>query len=401
MKKDVASFLIFRIGFFLFFSIIIFGSKAQSANDIDRVLLSVQANNTQLKSLKAYIKSEQLNIQSTNNLPDPEVSGYYLPQGAHPDGDYTEYQVSQAFEFPTLYAARKKWIKEQSNQLQIQLEITQKQILLEAEKHCLNLIYLNKKTQLQQERIAQSKEVFDLITELVERGESNKHELNQAKIGWVINQFTLENTRQEHRGVLTALQQLNGGVSIEFESQEYPKPLSIEHFDSIWAEKIIMDPILKDLEKEKQVSYRNININKHQGLPDLVIGYNYQGVPGYDYSGLYGGLTIPLWSNRNKVKAAQVKHESVVLNYSEKTAKYQSELIIKYSDFQFYLNKYNEYQNTLEGLTQDLLHSYKNEEITYVQYLMELYFYKEAFNAYLEIEHDLYRLKAELLSHQL
>lgn len=240
-----------------------------------------------------------------------------------------------------------------------------------------------------------------MITILFNKGEVSRQELNQAKIGWLQNQFSYEKTAQYRSTVLIALQQLNGGNSITFNQHNYPEPLQLLNFDSIWSEKTLADPILKELEEEKLISRHTILLNKQMGLPDMVVGYNYQGVPGFDYSGIYGGMTIPIWNNKHRVKAAQAQYESLKLNGDEKTSRYKSEQQIKYSDFQFFLEKYTEYENTLEGLTHDLLESYRDGEITYIQYYMELHFYKEAFDRFLEVEYDLHKLRAELLAHRL
>lgn len=370
-------------------------------NELDKVLNEIRVNNIELKTLEAYSKSERLNIKTFNNLSDPEVSGFYLPLGNHPPGDYTEYQITQSFEFPTVYSARKKLINQQESQLYRQFEKTKQEVLLKAKNHCLDLIYLNKKLQLEQERIDQAKKVFDMIQVLFNTGEASLQELNQAKIGWFQNQFDSEKTTQEQKTVLIALQQLNGGISVTFNQSDFPQPLELESFDSIWAEKVLKDPKLKELEEEKLVSYQAISVSKQMGMPDLMVGYNYQGVPGFDYHGIYGGLSIPLWSNRNKVKVAQAQYESLKLNLDEKTSLYKSEQQIKYSNFQFYLKKYREYENTLDGLSHDLLDAYTKGEITYIQYYMELHFYKQAFDTFLEVEHDLHKLKAELLTHRL
>lgn len=347
--------------------LLLFTEVFAQENEMDKILNAVRLNNIELKTLQSFVKSEGLYIKSSNNLADPEIIAYYLPFGIHLPGDYSEYQISQAFEFPSVYSARSRLINQQQRQLRVQYEKAEQEILLNAKKHCLNIIYLTRKMQMEQERIQQAKSVFEMITILFNKGEVSRQELNQAKIGWLQNQFSYEKTAQYRSTVLIALQQLNGGNSITFNQHNYPEPLQLLNFDSIWSEKTLADPILKELEEEKLIARHTILLNKQMGLPDMVVGYNYQGVPGFDYSGIYGGMTIPIWNNKHRVKAAQAQYESLKLNGDEKTSRYKSEQQIKYSDFQFFLEKYTEYENTLEGLTHDLLESYRDGEITYIQ----------------------------------
>ena len=76
--------------------------------NIEELLNEIEQNNTELKGYQSFIESQQLENRSNNNLPDPQLSGFYLPFGDNETGDYTEYQLSQSFEFPTVYAARGK-----------------------------------------------------------------------------------------------------------------------------------------------------------------------------------------------------------------------------------------------------------------------------------------------------
>jgi hypothetical protein len=85
------------------------GLFAQNAQE-ETLLKQIEQNNKQLQAYQSYIGSRQLINKTENNLPDPQVSAFYLPYGEHATGDYSEYQISQGFEFPTVYAARGKQI---------------------------------------------------------------------------------------------------------------------------------------------------------------------------------------------------------------------------------------------------------------------------------------------------
>ena len=77
--------------------------------NIGELLNEIEQNNTELKAYQSFIDGQKLQNKSGNNLPDPQLSGYYLPFGDHQTDDYTEFEISQSFEFPSVYAARNKW----------------------------------------------------------------------------------------------------------------------------------------------------------------------------------------------------------------------------------------------------------------------------------------------------
>ncbi|MEQ9007794.1 MAG: hypothetical protein RLP12_07915 [Ekhidna sp.] len=95
-----------------------FGLIAQSTS-IESILREVEQNNQELKALSQYAESRALELKSGNNLPDPQLGAYYLPFGEHSTGDYSEFQVSQSFEFPTVYSTRRNLIDKQTDQLQL------------------------------------------------------------------------------------------------------------------------------------------------------------------------------------------------------------------------------------------------------------------------------------------
>jgi cobalt-zinc-cadmium efflux system outer membrane protein len=88
--------------------LITLGGFAQSPG-ILAALQSIEQNNLELQAISSFNENIRLQLRSENQPPDPQIGGYYLPFGAHTPGDYSEFEISQSIEFPTVYAARKKW----------------------------------------------------------------------------------------------------------------------------------------------------------------------------------------------------------------------------------------------------------------------------------------------------
>jgi hypothetical protein len=91
-----------------------FVTDFSQTENVGELLNDIEQNNTELKGYQSFIESQLLENKSTNNLPDPQLSGFYLPFGDNTTGDYTEYQISQSFEFPSVYGARGKWNESKS-----------------------------------------------------------------------------------------------------------------------------------------------------------------------------------------------------------------------------------------------------------------------------------------------
>ena len=149
--------------------------------NIGELLNEIEQNNTELKGYQSFIESQQLENKSTNNLPDPQLSGYYLPFGDNATGNYTEYEISQSFEFPTVYGSRNKWNDLKSIQLQTSYSKKRQEVLLDAKTVLIELAFFQKQKDIETERRTQSKQVFDQIQELYNKEQVGILDLNKAK----------------------------------------------------------------------------------------------------------------------------------------------------------------------------------------------------------------------------
>lgn len=382
--------------------LISFGTIAQN-KEIEKVLQQVEQNNKELQAFASLIESKKLELKSSNNLPDPQFGAYYLPFGEHNTGDYSEFQISQSFEFPSVYSSRNELIKKKQTQLELEYASKRQAILLSAKEYCLELIYLDKKQNLEQKRVQQSKKVFNQLKELYKKEEVGILDFNKAKVAWMQEQFKVSKIEVEKKNILLLLRNLNGENPMDFTATNYTTPLSIMPIYSVWSKKMELDPTLNLLQQEEELALQKIRFNKQKSLPNLTAGFNYQGVSGSNYSGIYGGISIPLWSNKNKVKAAKANYNFQQLNTHSETLKVYAKFEKQYNGYQILLSEFQEYQATLNGLNSDalLLKTYELGEISFMEYYLELKFYQEAVNAMVEMERQVHQQKAEILKHQL
>lgn len=378
------------------------GTIAQN-KEIEKVLQQVEQNNKELQAFASLIESKKLELKSSNNLPDPQFGAYYLPFGEHNTGDYSEFQISQSFEFPSVYSSRNELIKKKQTQLELEYASKRQAILLSAKEYCLELIYLDKKQNLEQKRVQQSKKVFNQLKELYKKEEVGILDFNKAKVAWMQEQFKVSKIEVEKKNILLLLRNLNGENPMDFTATNYTTPLSIMPIYSVWSKKMELDPTLNLLQQEEELALQKIRFNKQKSLPNLTAGFNYQGVSGSNYSGIYGGISIPLWSNKNKVKAAKANYNFQQLNTHSETLKVYAVFEKQYNGYQILLSEFQEYQATLNGLNSDalLLKTYELGEISFMEYYLELKFYQEAVNAMVEMERQVHQQKAEILKHQL
>ena len=371
--------------------------------NIEKLLNVIEHNNTELKGYQSFIESQQLQNKSANNLPDPQLSGYYLPYGDNITDTYTEYQISQSFEFPTVYAARGKWNDLKSVQIQSAYAKKRQEVLLNAKEFLIELTFLKKQKAIETERRTQSKQVFEQIQELFNKDEVGILDLNKSKIAWIQEQFIVEQIESDIQILISKLKTLNGGKPLDLLSPQMVLPIEIGNIENLWQEKLANDPFLQELKTNEAASFQKVKLEKNKVLPNVALGYNYQGVNGNNYSGFYGGLSIPLWSSRNKVKAAQAKYEYQQSNTQVITTSFYSQFQETFNRYQLMLSKYNEYHNMMGNLESEklLFKAYLLGEYSFMNYYVELQFYRNASDKLLQMGKELQLLEAQLLKHQL
>ena len=370
---------------------------------IDIALQDIEQNNLELQALVSLGENKRLELLSGNQPPDPQIGAYYLPFGAHTPGDYWEFEISQSIEFPTVYGARKKWIDAQVLEADLALRIRRQAILLSSEQLCIELIHLRKRYVLEMERFEQAKKIEEQIAVLHEKGQVGILELNKAKVAWMQVQFTVQHLENEENGLLLSLMDLNGGQALAFEATAYERDLLLTEKDTLWREMLARDPVLRQLDQRQAIAAQGMKVAKSEGLPDITAGYNYQGIAGSNYSGVYAGLSIPLWSNKHKVNAARSDLTYQKAVFSAETTQARIGFEKRYQTYQLQFSEYEEYRSTLDGLNSEalLLQAYVLGEISFLEYHMELQFYRQAIDAMLLREKDLHLNKAELQRHQL
>lgn len=378
------------------------GLSAQKIG-VDQVLEQISKNNRQIKAYQSFIASRNLANKSENNLQDPQVSAFYLPFGEHETDDYYEYQISQRFEFPTVYGARSKRIEKQEELLELEYETLRQEVLLDAKKQLLELQVLQKHKELEQQRMKQAKEVYDQVQRLFEAEQIGILELNKAKVAWIQEQFEMDQLEIQIESVLRDLQKLNGGEIIEVVQLQISEETELLSQEAIWQEKLSTDPEVKALQAQTELAEQQVKLEKNKILPDLSLGYNYQGVSSSNYSGFLGGLSIPLWNSNNKVKAAKARYEYEQSNSDFVQAELYTAFLEKFQRYQLLNEKYLEYEETFQDLNSEelLFKAYELGEFSFLDYYREVEFYRRAYNKMLEMEKELLQLKAELLKHQL
>jgi len=385
----------------LFVLSFVINTKAQSS--IDTVLANIAKNNKTILANTQYWEAQKLQYKTGLTPYNPTVNYDFMAGSPNTAGNQNDFTVTQSFDFPTAYIKKKQLSEQQIAQAEFQLTAKRQDVLLEAKIICTELVYRNKlQSQLIQRKQNTEKLLSDFQAKL-NKGEGNILDVNKAQLQLIeINKEFQQNLTSINQ-LNQKLTELNGGSVIIFLDTIYPLLPNIPAFEQLENEIEASDPIRKFLEQEKLVTQKQVELSKAMTLPKLETGYHYQGILGQTFQGIHAGITIPLWENKNTVKTQQANLLFSDLNLQDHRNEHYYEIKQLYEKYQNLKITLSEYQTVFVSLNNTTLLNkvLASGQISTIEYFMEMSYYYNAFNNYLQTEKEFYEVVAELYKYKL
>lgn len=373
------------------------GAKAQSS--VAGVLREIEQNNKELQANQQLTDAGKWQARTENNLPDPSVSYAHQYGNKEGLGIQGELVASQSFDFPLVYARRSKWIKAKSSAFDHQYAEVRQRILLQAKEACLDLILLNQQKQLLDLRRANAEQLSALYELRLENGDANILETNKINLE-LLNAKTEARMNETARvAKLQELAALNGGVAVAFADTVYsPADLPLS-FDELRLEAMRSNVQLLSLRSEQEAAERQIKVSKAMGLPGLELGYRLNTATGGDrFNGFIVGVSIPLFSNRHKVRQAKAENRSARLQVENTAFTVENELHSLYNEAVNLKTSMDEYervfrtQNNLALLNKAI----QAGQISMIEYFVDVTTYYQSMQNYFQLQNQYQKVMAQL-----
>lgn len=372
-------------------------------NNVDSVVKQVERNNKSIQSNKKYWQAKQVEYKTGLTPYDPAVEYDYMwgsPVGA---GNQRDFSITQRLDFPSVYKRKKELSGQQIAQTNLQQQVYRQDVLLEAKLLTLQVIYLNKKAAELNRRLLNTQKLVQDYQKKLDKGDVIILDVNKAKLQLLNIKNETDLNQNEKQVLLTKISELNGGISIAINDTIYPFVPTIPDFEILDSTIEANDPIIKVYEQEKKILQQQIAVQKAMNLPKIETGYHSQGILGQSYKGFHAGITIPLWENKNKMKAAKSNleyansgAETHRLNHRLENKQYYEQLDVRLKMIQ----EYRELLVTLNNTTL-LNKALSLGQITIIQYFYDESFYFTAYDKYLQAEWEYQQAVARLYKFQL
>ena len=351
------------------------------------MLQSIRTNSYEIKINLADAQLKQSEIK-TSLLSDPKVEYDYLFGSVAGTGNQKDFAVTQEFDYPKTYAAKRKLNELKGRQVDLVSQLQLHTTLATAKILLIQKIWINKKRNISNQRMADAKALVDAFEKKLQFGEATVIDVNRARL----HLFRTENDASmlglEARSVDAQLAMLNGGAQVVFNDTTYfpfPEISSYAQLDSIVVEN---DLYLKVIENECGTMQQEIALQKALTLPRFELGYHSQSILGQSFRGVHIGMSIPLFEKKNKVRNAQLNFAKHQYESSQHIAEHQMEN----KQLLDSLHTYKKTVVAIERMKQQLNTEYligkalKLGEITVTEYLEEKEEYYTVIDQYLDAE---------------
>ena len=344
----------------------------------DRLQIAVEQN------------AKDLETRTIANAPDPSVEGDYMWM---PEGVDNRWSVGIGYEFewPGVYKSRRDLGKamREANAAEADAGVYEKYV--EILKEIGTYLYAERRIEMMRRIQSATDSLHSAAVRAAQGGQMSRLDLSKITLEQGRVNTLIANLEAEKSGSEGNLKTLNGGYdcSALLGSIDRKWVMTPTHSLDEYLEEARTNPELKKALSDLEVADRNIGVAKAEGLPGISVGYHHDFEDAMHFNGATLGVSIPLFSNRGKVKAAKAAKAVAEYQVTVTADKVESEITALYEEVKqidealkvpmevFATTDYN----TL------LLKAYRGGELSLTDYLQERSWISEAHLDLLELQY--------------
>lgn len=351
---------------------------------------SVMLHSPRIRTLQARMDADEAAAHAENRLEDPSVSFRYMWASGETE-DEKDLVISQSFDFPTAYLHRSQIKRREIQNAKLQYRAACHDVLLQATQLAVELCYNDTLLHLVRQQDAMSEDFLNAESMRFKEGHASVHRYNESQRLNLIHHQRIRTLESERQALLTEFKTVCGFDyhpevmvgNIDHFKQEllFPKEPDFEQW---WQEVAASSPEMQLVDNSVNLARLNVKSAKDGWLPQFTVGYEQELTNFAQLRGVSVGLSIPLWSNGGKVKAARRAFEAVQLDAQDQRLAFYTRLHSLYLKAFGEMSSANEYRALLyqQQNTDLLTRTFEEGLITRPDYL-------EGMIGILEIQLDL------------
>lgn len=374
------------------------------ADTFSDVMNTIVANNLTEKYSVASDAAKIEGMRGENTLDAPDVEFEHV-WGGKGIGNKWSFSVSQSFDWPGVYAARREAIHTSQTAMQYLRESALMDVRMEVRLALVDIIYTRQKINA----ITVLAESMDRLVETyraaVERGEQTRLDYNKAVIEKIYADRELKSLEGEYDILVSSLESLNGGKDVN----ELLKHLGDEYPGWTLADLVPNPELIRKRDPQYAAAMAALeagrlqaNVAKLSLYPGFSVGYVHENEQGEKYNGFSIGMSLPFLYGKNKVKASRFETEALALDAEIQLTQRMGELTGLYKQAVVLGDFVDKYEKVIhdESNLQLLKKAFDGGQISFLTYLQEVHYFYLANNDYLDTRHQYQQALAKLSRYQ-
>lgn len=369
----------------------VFGTAGAFAITPQEAANSILSRNGDRLQISVAQNAKDLETFTLANAPDPTIEGDYMWM---PEGVDNRWNVAIGYEmeWPGVYKSRSELGKaiRDANAAEADAGVYEKYV--EILKEIGTYLYAERRIEMMRRIQLATDSLHSASVRATKGGQMSRLDLSKITLEQGRVNTLIANLEAEKSGSEGNLKTLNGGYDCTalLNSIDREWVMTPTHSLEEYLEEARTNPELKKAISELEVADRNIGVAKAEGLPGISVGYHHDFEDAMHFNGATLGVSIPLFSNRGKVKAAKAAKAVAEYQVTVTTDKVESEITALYDEVQLIdqaLKVPMEVFATTDYNTL-LLKAYRGGELSLTDYLQERSWFSEAHLDLLELQYQ-------------
>lgn len=348
-----------------------------AAADFEGIVGEVLANNSELAGMRAENAAQIMSRRADNKLEATELEFEYKWPNHREFGTKMAVSVSQGFDWPGAYGARRRAAKRAEAAFAARLQELQNAISLNVGELLVQVVDANRRCEVLTDMTNNIDSLHNKIHRQLELREATELDHRKVELEAVALRQKLAEAESARAEALARLAALNGGTLPvgAADLSEYPSANYRPLADYLGG----AAPEVVASREEAATSRLDAKAEKLGLYPGFSVGYVIEREDGMTFQGFSLGLRLPEYSANSRAKAAELQAQ--FQEHQAELARQQrdADIIAAYKSLEITGKLLGEYEEAFgDNYVPLLRRSLEGGQITYPDYITELNFYLDA-----------------------
>ena len=367
---------------------VIIPAAMAGSTPFDEALAEVIGNNLSVRAEASRAQIETENILGENTLEAPDVSFSRVWGSRKEYGNKWSLGVSQSFDWPGVYAARREAARTARSASQYMLESTLLDLRQEVRTLFIDIIHNTQLIEMQTELVDRMNQMEAYYKKAAEAGAETRLDYNKTVIERIAVHRELHTLEAQRSTLMSTLSTLNGGKDIDGIIAKLGNAYPITRVPESIDKTVIMkrDPQYAAALAGVEAAKSMVKVEKRSRIPGFSIGYEHESEGDENFNGFSIGLTLPVWGRGHQIKASTLEAEASLMDAELALTRRVAEMNGDRKQLDTLRHIMDEYEPVVnEKSNYELLHkALKAGQITFLTYIEESNYFIAAKRDYLD-----------------